>query len=413
LVAEYLADLPAVAIEGAKAVGKTRTAARLARTVFSLARSAVVENLRGGTDAVVRAASPVLVDEWQRLPQIWDDIRSWIDEEPVPGRFLLTGSAAPRGVALHSGAGRIASIRMRPLSLAERGLGSPSVSLTSLLAETTQVAGATEVGLADYVREITGSGFPAIRALASARARSRALDGYLEAVVHKQFPELGLLVRKPASLLAWLRGYALATSSTSAYTSILDAATPGQADKPSKSATLAYRDALASLWLIDPVPAWEPLVDGPGTPLVTGPKHHLADPALAARLLSLDAEDLVAGGGPPAIGPQTGTVLGRLFESLVTMSVRTYAHAANAQVRHLRTANGKHEVDLLVERGDTIVAVEVKLAAAITGSDGRHLHWLERALPTRRIVKVFVNTGPWAYTREDGVHVVPAALLGP
>ncbi|MDR2567581.1 MAG: DUF4143 domain-containing protein [Bifidobacteriaceae bacterium] len=412
-LAEMLAALPAVALEGAKAVGKTRTAERVARSVFALASRNVLLNVEADPAAVAAAAEPVLLDEWQRAPWIWDEVRQWVDQEPRPGRFVLTGSSAPRGARIHSGAGRILPIRMRPLSLAER-LEGGGVSLGRLLGdgEASPVAGESKLRLADYVDEILRSGFPAIRDL-PVHARDRALDGYLEAVVAKEFPEQGLTVRKPQLLRGWMRAYALASGSTASYTTILDAATWGVGDKPSKAQTLAYRDTLASLWLVDPVPAWDAAGTGLATPLVKASKHYLADPALAARLADMTSNTLFAGPGPDPLGLQGGSLLGRLFESLVALSLQTYAAACGAKLFHLRTVSGHREVDFVVQRGRSIVALEVKLAAAALDKDVRHLNWLESALPGQVAAKVCVTTGPRAYTRPDGVHVVPAALLRP
>ena len=128
--------------------------------------------------------------------------------------------------------------------------------------------------------------------------------------------------------------------------------------------------------------------------LGSAPKHQLVDPALAARLLGVDSR--------------------ALFESLATLSVRTFADAAEARVGHLRTATGSQEVDLVVERDDKrVVGIEVKLARTIDDNDVRHLNWLDRRLGDQLLDKVILTTGPSAYRRSDGVAVVPLALLGP
>jgi predicted AAA+ superfamily ATPase len=359
------------------------------------------------------AAPPVLIDEWQRLAWVWDEVRQWVDRDPSPGRFILTGSAAPTGTPIHSGAGRILSLRMRPLCLVERGLAEPRASLTGLLGGSVQhVTGTTDITVADYVHEIAASGLPGIRGL-SALGRQRQLDGYLGAVVAKEVPEQGLMVRRPAAMTAWLRAYALATGGTASYTTILDAATPGSGNKPSKSTTLTYRDALAGLWLTDPVPAWVPVLGRIEAPLAKAPKHFLADPALAVRLLGLSEADLLPGPGPHPLGPQAGTLLGRLFEALIAQSLHTYAAVTSSELSHLRTANGAHEVDFVVTQGADIVGIEVKLATAVTSDDVRHLNWLESHYHGGRVTKVCLTTGSQALTRSDGVHVIPAALLGP
>lgn len=190
-------------------------------------------------------------------------------------------------------------------------------------------------------------------------------------------------------MLAWLRAYSAASATTARYSEILDAATPGHGDKPARSTSEAFREVLTRLWLLDPVSAWTPS-GSLSTRLGQTPKHHLADPALAARLL------------------------GHLFESLVTLCVRVPAQAAEASVGHLRTRNGDHEIDLVVIRGDDrVVAIEVKLAATVSDQDTRHLHWLADRLGGRLLDAVVITTGPRAYRRPDGIGVVPLGTLAP
>lgn len=111
---------------------------------------------------------PVLLDEWQRVPTSWDLVRRAVDDDPTPGRFLLTGSAAPVGGGTHSGAGRIVRLRMRPLTLAERGIDVPTVSLGELLSGgRPPLQGSTSISLDTYATEICRSGFPGLRGLAT------------------------------------------------------------------------------------------------------------------------------------------------------------------------------------------------------------------------------------------------------
>lgn len=407
-----LADLPAIALEGPKGVGKTVTAERRARTVYRLDEPALQAIAEADPAQVLNGKAPVLIDEWQRVPAVWDAVRRSVDRSSDPGRFLLTGSAGPATPPTHSGAGRIVSLRMRPLSLAERGVGMPSVSLKRLLCGDRQpVEGSTGFSLADYVHEIVNSGFPAIRPL-SGRALRAQLDGYLRRIVDTDFQEQGFTVRRPGLLERWMAAYAAATATTATYETIRDAATSGHGDKPAKTTTLPYREILERLWIVEPVPAWLPTHNRLSR-LAQPPKHHLADPALAARILGLDANALLRGveAGPRI--PRDGSLLGHLFESLVTLSVRVYAQAAEARVRHLRAHAGRQEVDLIIERADQrVVAIEVKLGGTVDGDDVRHLLWLRRQLGAELLDTVVVNTGPQAYRRPDGVAVVPLALLG-
>jgi len=408
---ELQPHLRALAIFGPKGVGKTATAMQRVESIIDLSLPAQRELVTADPEILTRAPGPLLVDEWQRLPEVWDHIRHAVDAGSAPGRFIIAGSSAPRGAVVHSGAGRIVPMRMRPLSLAERDVETPTVSLADLLEGSQAITGTTAIRLPDYVEEITSSGFPAIRGL-PARVRRAELDAYLTNVVQREFPEQGYPVRKPEVLRAWLAAYAAATSTTTAYSKILDAATAGVTDKPAKVTTIAYRDALSSLWLLDPIPAWIPSRNHLER-LGQAPKHQLADPALAARLLGLDAPALLrAEQGSTRL--TEGTILGALFEHLVALSVHTYAEAAEAHLAHLRSRNGDHEVDLVVQRSDgRILAMEVKLADRVSDEDVKHLHWLRDRIGDDLIDSVVVYTGEHAFRRPDGVAVIPLALLGP
>jgi predicted AAA+ superfamily ATPase len=284
----------------------------------------------------------VLLDEWPHVPAVWDAVRRAVDDDPSSNPFLLAGSAAPAEAPTHSGAGRIVSVRMRPLSLSERGLETPTVSLAA---------------------------------------------------------------------------YDAATATTTSLDKIRNAAAAGDVEVPAKVTVGAYREVLERLWILDAVPGWTPSRNQLAR-LTLAPKHHVADPAPAARLLGLDEGALLAGAasapsGAPSFMPRDGTLLGQLFESLVTLSVRVYAQGAEARVGHLRTREGRQEVDLVVERGDRrVLGLEVKLSATVTDDDVRHLLWLRERLGPDVLDLVVVTTGTHACRRPDGVAVVPAAPLG-
>lgn len=409
---ELLDDLAAIAIEGPKGVGKTRTALHRANTVHRLDDPAELVIAEADPARLLEGERPVLIDEWQRLPQVWDLVRRAVDDGASPGSFLLTGSAVPDPPPMHSGAGRIVTLRMRPLALSER-LQTASVSLAELLSGAREpIEGATDLALTDYTEEILASGLPGLRPL-SERARRLQLEGYVDRIVDRDIPdEAGVVIRNPAALRRWMAAYAAASSTTATFEKIRDAASAGHEHKPSKNATHAYRDALARVWMLDEVPAWIPS-NNRLRELGQAPKHHLADPALAAQLLGAHASTLLAGQSSGPSVASDGTLLGALFESLATLSIQVYAARNEAKVGHLRTARGRREIDLIVERADGgVVAVEVKLARTVTG-DAKHLAWLEQKLGDRVLDRVIITTGPEAYRREDGIAIVPLALLGP
>jgi predicted AAA+ superfamily ATPase len=384
--------------------------------VYRLDEPARREMAAADPSILTLAQPPVLIDEWQHVPSVWDAVRRAVDRDATPNRFLLAGSAAPADAPRHSGAGRIVSLRMRPLSLPERALGKPTVSLRALLAGSRgAIRGKARLGLRDYAREIVASGFPGMRHL-TGRAHRAQLDGYLRHIVDRDFVDQGLTVRRPDTLRRWMAAYAAATATTASLDKIRNAASSGEGDAPAKPTVITYRDVLERLWIVDPLPGWLPSRNQLGR-LTQAPKHHLADPALAARLLGVDDEALLTGDPPPGTAsisaPRGGTLLGRLFESLVTLSVRVAAQAAEARVRHFRTKEGRQEIDLIVERQDQrVVAIEVKLGAVVTDDDVAHLHWLRDQIGDGLLDAVVVTTGPEAYRRSDGVAVVPAALLG-
>ncbi|MGB9185186.1 MAG: DUF4143 domain-containing protein [Solirubrobacteraceae bacterium] len=410
---ELTSALSAIALEGPKAVGKTATAVQRAQTIYKLdepERRAVAE---ADLDRLLDAPPPVLFDEWQYVPAVWDRVRRADDGGAAPGQFLLTGSASPGDTGTHSGGGRIVSVRMRPLSLAERWPGETTVSLAELLrGERKPVTGSTERGLEDYAAEVLHSGFPGLRRLRD-RALRAQLDTYLRRVVDRDFPELGHNVRNADGLRRWMSAYAAATATTASFERIRDAASGGNDRPPAKTTIAPYREVLERLFILDEVPGWLP-TRNPIKRLALPPKHHLADPALAATLLGATASGLLEGDSPGPAVPRDGTLLGALFESLVTQSIKVYAQAAEAAVAHLRLRAGTHEVDLIVDRGDGhVVAIEIKLSATVRDDAVKHLNWLQQEIGDDLLDRVIITTGPEAYRRSDGVAVVPAALLGP
>ncbi len=402
---ELLPLASAIALDGPKGVGKTDTAQRRSDVQWFMDDPA--QRDIASADFAFASVPPgtLLIDEWQKLPPVWDAVRRRVDAGAPPGRFLLTGSATPVDRAgTHSGAGRILSLRMRPMALYERGIPTPSVPLSSLIAgKGGTITGTSTLTVSDYAHHIVAGGFPGIMR-AVPRLQRALLDAYVQRVIDRDLPEQGFDVRRPETLRRWLAAYAAASSTSASYSRILDATTGGDGSQPARATTATYRDHLANLWLLDPVPGWLP-ANNPIRRLQQAPKHQLADPALAARLLDLSQTALLGSAGAHMMGP--------LFESLATLTVRVAAQAAEAKVFHLRTNAGEHEIDLIVQGVEgQVLAIEVKLAPNVTPADVRHLVWLREQIPDRVVDLVILTTGPYAYRRPDGVAVIPLALLG-
>ncbi|HLU93929.1 MAG TPA: DUF4143 domain-containing protein [Membranihabitans sp.] len=410
---ELFEGIAAIAIEGAKAIGKTETAIQRAKTIYQLDDPAQQALLRADPNRILIGEKPILIDEWQRMPETWDIIRRAVDKNPSPNQFILTGSATPISAPTHSGAGRIVRVRMRPFSIFERRLESPSVKLSSLLQnEKSPINGETKVRLHDYVEMIVTSGFPGLRDLKGRPLRAQ-LESYISRIVDRDFEEMGQIVRKPEALKRWLAAYAAATATTASMETIRNAATSGEEEKPNRTTVNLQRDILERLWILDSIPAWIPSRNY-FSQLAHPDKHHLVDPALAAILLGVRSESLLEGEDSVIEIPRDGTLLGHLFESLVTQSIRVYAQKTESSVRHLRTKAGRQEIDLIIERADNkVIGVEVKLTKTVTESDVKQLLWLKDKMGHDLLDAVIITTGNYAYRRKDGIAVIPAALLGP
>ena len=404
---ELIPSLPAILLDGPKAVGKTTTALQRSKTVKRLDREAERMLARADPSWVLKGEKPILLDEWQKSPELWGRLKEAIDENYSGGQFILTGSMP--NSETHSGAGRITAIRMRPLSFAERNVTQTSLSFRDLLRGNAHIDGRTDAIIDDYCAELMQSGFPAIRTLRGNALRA-ALDGYIERIIDADVREMGLAIRKPANLKAWMTAYAAATATTASWEALRDAANSGSSEQPAKTTVLPYRDALTRLRILDELPAWLP-TRNQFARASQAAKHYLADPALALRLMNYDAET-VRTAANYGTGKYDGLLLGRLFEALVVLSVRTYADASFAKAMHFRERDGRHEVDLIVERHDgRVLAIEVKLSATISDDDVKHLRWLKREIGDELIDSVVIYAGEFAY-RKDGIALIPLAMLG-
>jgi predicted AAA+ superfamily ATPase len=422
LIEPYLRHLmtafPAIAIDGLKGVGKTVSTKRIANTVFELDRERHFEQLSNNMQNLASEQAPILIDEWQRMPNVWDYVRRAVDEGATPGSFLLTGSIANADMNIHSGAGRIIRQKMYPLSLAERGIETPTVSIHELFSSkepfSAPVSGETEVSFNEYMNEIARSGLPAFRTF-SAEQRKIAFASYFENMLSHEFMQQGIRLRQPQTLSRWLRSFAAAISTDAGYNEILDASTAGEGHKPAAKTTIAYREALGNLWVLDELPPW-----GDGEDFFSGlkrsPKHYLADPAFAAYLLGLDENILTNTTGwlghADRFDEKYGSIAGRLFEALIQLSLNTYASVNGAKLSYLRTHKGDHEIDFIIQKDLKTIACEVKLAPYASNHDAKHLLWLRENIGGRLTDAMILTAGPLAYRRPDGIAVVPAALLG-
>ncbi|MFO7893377.1 MAG: DUF4143 domain-containing protein [Longimicrobiales bacterium] len=402
-----LAGMGAVVIEGPKACGKTATARQRAASEVLLdvdtdARQAAAID----AGLVLEGATPRLLDEWQVVPELWNHIRRAIDDRREPGQFILTGSAVPADdITRHTGAGRIARLRLRPMSLYELGASTGAVSVAGLFRG--EFEGAR--GELDFGRlvELTAiGGWPGHLSRGSSEAVQANRD-YLEEVRRTDIRRVDGVRRDPTRVGRLLRSLARNVATTASVSTM--AADTGEADGPLKDHTaLEYLAALEQLMAIEDQPAWAPHLRSKSI-LRKSPKRHFVDPSLAVAAVGATPERLAS----------DLHFFGLLFESLVIRDLRVYGQPLDAEVYHYRDNTGL-EVDAVVERPDgRWAAFEIKLGGTQRIEEGAAslLKFADRVDTERSgepaALGVIVGTGGYAYVRDDGVSIIPVGLLGP
>lgn len=404
-----LQTMPAVLVEGPRACGKTWTGRRFASSAVFL-DDRVSAALSAGMDpaALLDGAPPVLLDEWQLAPGVWNPMRRACDARGLRGQFILTGSAdPPDDITRHSGAGRVMRIRMRPMSLYESGESDGSVSLGALLDGGVCAAADPGLALEDVLESACRGGWPQWRDADSATAGDAA-RAYLDEISRTDVSRVDGTGRDPVRVGRLLISLARNVATEVRHTTLAaDTAADAQHAGLERRTVAAYLAALSRLFVVEEVPAWRPHLASRAQVRRT-PKLYLADPSLSAAML---------GAGVDALMRDLKSA-GRLFESMVVRDLQVYAQANRCSLSHYRDS-GNLEVDLIVEHRDgRWAAVEVKLGSADSiDRAAQSLLRLQAKLDhakTRAPVKLVVATASgYAYERPDGVAVAPITRLGP
>lgn len=402
-----LSAVGAVLIEGARGAGKTSTALTHARSVVRLdvddaARAAGLL----APQLLLEGMRPRLIDEWQLVPRVWNQVRRAVDDSIVPGQFILTGSAVPADdETRHTGALRIARLRMRPMSLAESGHSTADVSLAGLFRGVAPRSTDPGTDIHAIATRVVVGGWPVLIEGTAGQALT-ALRGYLEETARVDLQRLDGTRRDPVNVTRVIRSLARHVSTAASARSI--AADVSGADQAVDHHTVIdYVNALTRVFVVEDLPAWSPTLRSRST-LRKAMKRHFADPSLAAAALGAQPERLVM---------DTET-LGSLFESLVLRDLRVYAQALGDAAVYYYRDNTDLEADAIVQRGDgTWAAFETKLGAPFIETAAANLLELSRRVDTRRhgrpaSLAVITGWGP-AYRRPDGVDVIPIGALGP
>ena len=413
ILKEYVDELPAILLEGAKAVGKTETCKQLASTEYSMDNAAQRELLQNNPDIILQNAKPVLIDEWQLAPSLWSYVRHAVDDGLPNGSVLFTGSSIRVNSRVHSGAGRIIRLKLRPYSIEERNLSDSYIRIADLFnfGSKATVNGETDKTLVDYLDEIYRSGFPGIRNK-SERIQKVLLKSYVTNIAEHEFEENGFKILNPHSLLAWMRIYAASIGTETKQSTLINAATASDAI-PSAPTVSKYREALEILDITDEVQPFLPMGKIYGN-LSRGTKHFMLDPAIALSLLGVEKDELLDYQVPKYVSKFHQTLTGQLIESFVYQSLVVYADVNDAQFSYYRNSRGTREIDFILQKGHRLILFEVKANPDVKDAYIRHLNWFEDEIGDEfKVTKVLLNTGRYAYTRqEDHVHVIPLALLG-
>lgn len=401
-----------VEINGPKWCGKTWTARTRAASMARLDDAAEREMAQMDPGLALVGDCPHLVDEWQEVPQVWDAARRFVDDSGnKKGMLLLTGSTAlkpsERGKVRHSGAGRIARLSMRPMSLLESGESSGAVSLKSLFEGCGLAPRRCESSIADVVRWCMRGGWPANFGLSDGDAAETAVH-YINAVLDVNVIQEG---RSPKLAFALMRALALNAAQAATLKTLAKDAAQG-ANAPVEETVSAYLELFERLKLTENLYGWEPPMRAKARVRVK-PKRCFCDPSLAVALLEASRDALL----------HDAQTLGLLFENLVVRDLRvflsTYAGLGN-NVCYYRDESGL-EVDAIVEHAGRWAGIEIKLSDTKADEAAANLKELARKMSENpaaqnaepAFLAVVVGRGSLAYTRDDGVMVIPAALLGP
>lgn len=400
-IEDLVSELPALMLIGPRATGKSTTAQRHAATVLQLDRPAVATAVRADPDAVLRdLPTPILLDEWQAVPEVLGAVKRAVDAKPSPGRFILAGSVRARSTGdSWPGTGRVVPVPLAGLSIREIEQQLGGATLVDRILEDGPAALTSPPSAPDirgYVELALTSGFPEPALNLSERARRAWLGGYIDQVVHRDAQEIVDTPRDPQRLLRFMQG--LASNSAGTATDVTLATAAGV----DRRTAAAYDKLLEDLLLIEKVPAWS---TQRLERLVRSPKRYLTDPALITTLLGdMDVNGVMT----------DGDILGRLLDTFVYAQLRAEMPFGrnSARAHHLRQDDGRREVDLVIETsGQRIIGIEVKATAAPTQQAARHLAWLRDTMGERFVAGLLLHTGPRVLVLGERIVAAPIACL--
>jgi predicted AAA+ superfamily ATPase len=396
-----LSSLPAIMIVGPRASGKTTTAGRRAASIVRFDQPRQAAAFADDPDAALGAQlEPVLLDEWQLVPEVLGAVKRSVDAAFTPRRFFVTGSVrATLENRMWPGTGRLVRVPMYPMTVREqRGAAAGSTFFDRLVAGGDLPHPADPPDLLGYVELALRGGFPGAALNLPPDGRADWLAGYVDELLQRDIPDLvGSATRPPDErrLRSYFGAYAINSAGTADHKTIYDAA------HVSKVTGIAYERLLSDLFVVEQIPAWS---SNRLKRLVRQPKRYLIDASLIGAVLGIDARGVI----------RDGNVLGRLIDTFVTSQLRPELAVSTCRPRlhHLRTSQGRQEIDLVVElAAQRLIGIEIKATGAPRRSDARHLMWLRDQLGDDFVAGVVFHTGPRVFGLDERITAVPIATL--
>ena len=406
----------AVLIEGPKWCGKTTTAEKIANSKIMLAKPDIKEHFKSlleiDTDAALAGETPMLIDEWQTVPKLWDAVRYTVDHRHAMGQFILTGSAVPDKDAEkereHSGTGRFAWLTMRPMTLFESGESNGTVSLGELFQAPEKILQKNALKLSDIAFLICRGGWPIAVGLPEEAALEQAFD-YYDAVTKEDVTNVDGVKRASERVQRLMRAYARHQGTQASIATLKGDIKNNDTTTLDEDTISSYLDALRKIFVVEDMPAWNPNLRSK-TAIRTTDTRYFVDPSIATAALGLGPTDLI----------NDLNSMGFFFEAMCVRDLRVFAEALNGKVYHYRDKSGL-ECDAVVHlRNGQYGLIEIKLGGDSLIKEGAEtLNELANQIDTTRMKSpafkmILTATGEYAYRRpEDGIYVVPIGCLRP
>lgn len=418
LLENKLKGMGAVLVEGAKWCGKTTTAEQQAKSILYMDqpkdRAMNLQLAQINPDLLLNGDTPRLIDEWQIAPELWDAVRFTVDHREGDGQFILTGSVTPlqddedveQGQKIfHSGAGRIARITMRPMTLWESGDSCGQISLEDIFGGSDKMVGINNLELQDVAWLICRGGWPRAVDQDKDIALGRAFD-YYDTVVNVDIKEPDGVERNPERVKLLMRSYARSQGTQVSLTAISADMKANDRDTLDDRTVYSYLKALKGIFVVEDVKAWNPNLRSKSA-IRSSDTRYFTDPSVAVAALGIGPADLMS----------DLNTLGLFFETMCIRDLRVYAQALDGEVYHYRDSDGL-ECDAVVHlRNGSYGLIEIKLGGERLIEEGaKSLQKLAKKIDTTKMktpsfLMVLTATGKYAFKREDDVWVVPIGTL--